>query len=273
MTVDAADRPERASASPVGRLARIRAACRRLYHGKSRGAQRFQAAVIVIDLLTIAFFMATPILRETPSFLWVDFFVALLLAADIVARGFASRDAGRWIAQPTTLVDLGILLTLLFPYWFLSFGFLRILRLWSISRSGIIWMPLKRHGLQRWEEPGRSIVNLVTFLFVATGFIYTFFFRTGSGFSGYVDALYFTVATVTTTGFGDITLPGPAGKLTSIVTMLIGISLFVRLAQSIFRPYKVDFSCPRCALSRHEPDAVHCKACGFLLKIPDLDDD
>lgn len=255
------------------RLERVRAACARVYHGKGRRAQRFQTAVIVIDLLTIAFFMATPILRDTPSFLWVDSFVALLLAADIVARGLASRNALRWLSRPTTLVDLVILATLLFPYWLISFGFLRILRLWSISRSGIIWLPLKRHGLQRWEEAGRSVVNLVTFLFVATGFIYTFFFRSGSGFTGYVDALYFTVATVTTTGFGDITLPGPAGKLTSIVTMLIGISLFVRLAQAIFRPYKVDFTCPRCALSRHEPDAVHCKACGMLLKIPDLDDD
>lgn len=257
----------------ASRLDRVRAACARVYHGKSRRAQRFQTAMIVIDLLTIAFFMATPLLRDTASFLWVDSFVALLLAADILGRGLASRDVWRWLRWPTTLVDLAILATLLFPYWLISFGFLRILRLWSISRSGIIWIPLKRHGLQRWEEAGRSIVNLVTFLFVATGFIYTFFFRSDSGFTGYVDALYFTVATVTTTGFGDITLPGPAGKLTAIVTMLIGISLFVRLAQAIFRPYKVDFTCPQCALSRHEPDAVHCKACGMLLKIPDLDED
>ncbi len=75
-------------------------------------------------------------------------------------------------------------------------------------------------------------------------------------------------ATVTTTGFGDITLPGTLGKLTSIVTMIIGISLFVRLAQAIVRPYKVNFSCPQCGLSRHEADAVHCKACGHVLNIP-----
>ncbi len=31
---------------------------------------------------------------------------------------------------------------------------------------------------------------------------------------------------MTTTGFGDITLPGPLGKLTSVVTMIVGISLF-----------------------------------------------
>ena len=108
-----------------------------------------------------------------------------------------------------------------------------------------------------------------TFLFVITGFVYTFFFRTGAGLETYIDALYFTVATVTTTGFGDIVLPGIAGKLTAIVTMIIGISLFVRLATAIFRPAKVFFPCPQCGLQRHEPDAVHCKACGHLLNISD----
>ena len=74
---------------------------------------------------------------------------------------------------------------------------------------------------------------------------------------------------MTTTGFGDVTLPGIAGKLTSIVVMIVGITLFVRLAQALFRPYKVLFPCPECALQRHEPDAVYCKACGYKLKIPD----
>jgi voltage-gated potassium channel len=37
----------------------------------------------------------------------------------------------------------------------------------------------------------------------------------------------------------------------------------------IFRPNKISFPCPQCGLSRHEPDAVHCKACGHLLNIPD----
>jgi voltage-gated potassium channel len=77
------------------------------------------------------------------------------------------------------------------------------------------------------------------------------------------------VATVTTTGFGDMVLPGVWGKLTSIVIMIVGITLFVRLARSIFRPFKVYFPCPECALQRHDVDAVFCKACGHKLKIPD----
>ena len=195
--------------------------------------------------------------------------VAALLAADIVARGIASSDMRLWLRKPTIWVDLFILVTLLFPYTFFNLGFLRILRLWSISRSGALWRPLERYGYGEWRDVTHAVMNLVTFLLIAAGFIYTSFFRHQAGIAGYVDALYLTVATVTTTGFGDIVLPGVWGKLTAIVTMIVGISLFVRLAQSIFRPSKVFFPCPQCALQRHDPDAVHCKACGHPLKIPD----
>jgi voltage-gated potassium channel len=118
----------------------------------------------------------------------------------------------------------------------------------------------------------RASLNFFVFLFMVTGFVYTTFFYRQSGLIGFVDALYFTVATMTTTGFGDITLPGPLGKLTSVVTMIVGISLFVRLAQAIVRPYKVPYPCEKCGLQRHEVDAVHCKACGHLLNIPNDND-
>jgi voltage-gated potassium channel len=55
----------------------------------------------------------------------------------------------------------------------------------------------------------------------------------------------------------------------SIIIMIAGVTLFLRLAQVLFRPLKVRFSCPACGLKRHDPDAVHCKACGTILNIPD----
>ncbi len=254
------------------RLARLRATLRKLYHGHTPAAVRFQFVVVAIDLVIIGFFIATPLLQESRAFLWLDYMVAALLAADIVARLLASKDVLRLMRQPTSWVDFFILLTLLFPTALANLGFLRILRLWSLSRSGALWRFSGSREQRAWRDPAHAVVNLVTFLFVSTGFIYTFFFSSASGLEGYVDAFYFTVATVTTTGFGDIVLPGVTGKLTSIVTMIIGISLFVKLAQAIFRPAKVHFPCPQCALQRHEVDAVHCKACGHLLKIPDEGD-
>ena len=239
-----------------------------MYHGRTRRAVRFQTAVLGVDLAVIVFFVASPVIRETRSFIWLDYAVAAVLFVDIAARALAASDAVRWLMQLTTWVDLFILATLLFPENLGNLGFLRILRLWSLSRSGFLWLPMNELGLSKWREASHSILNLVTFLFIVTGFVYTFFFSAGSGMAGYIDALYFTVATVTTTGFGDIVLPGVWGKLTAIVTMIVGISLFVRLAQALFRPTKVSFRCPRCALQRHDPDAVYCKACGQVLAIP-----
>ncbi|KKB09675.1 potassium channel family protein [Devosia chinhatensis] len=251
------------------RFTRLRSTLRILYHGQSPKALRFQAVVLIVDLAIIAFFVASPLLRDTESFLWIDYSIAALLAADLTARGLASSHPERWIRQLPVVVDVFILITLLAPTWFFNLGFLRILRLWTLSHSSTVWRPLEKRGLGGYRDKIQAVINLLVFIFVVTGFVYTAFAQRDAGIAGYVDALYFTVTTMTTTGFGDITLPGTFGKLVSIVIMIIGISLFVRLAQLIFRPNKVTFPCPQCGLTRHEPDAVHCKACGHLLNIPD----
>ena len=252
-------------------IARLSFRLRRLYHGNRPKALRFQIVVLLVDLAIIALFVVTPVIRDTAYYLTIDYTVAAILSLDLLARAFAAREFLRWLRQPFVLIDIFILITLLWPYTFINFGFLRIVRLWALSQSGNLWRPLRRSHWAEYELPLKAVVNLVTFLFLATGFIYTFFFREGSGIEGYLDALYFTVASVTTTGYGDITLEGPGGKLTSIVIMIIGISLFVQLAQAIFKPPKVHHQCPQCGLQRHDPDAVHCKACGNQLNIPDDD--
>src|SRR5688500_7312771 len=148
---------------------------RLLYHGHSPTATRFQAAVITLDLAIIAFFIASPVLDDTSSFLWIDYTIATLLGADLAARALAARGVLRWLRQPTVWVDLFIFITLLLPATLVNLAFLRILRLWSLSRSGFIWRPLERRGFGRWRDPGHAVINLITFLFIVTGFIFTFF--------------------------------------------------------------------------------------------------
>ncbi|UYO00139.1 MAG: ion transporter [Devosia sp.] len=258
-----------AAEEPRGRLERVREKLRLLYHSQSPKALRFQATILIVDLAIIAFFIASPLLKDTSSFLWIDYSIAAILVLDLAARGLASTHPLRWLRQLPVIVDVFILVTLLAPTWFFNLGFLRILRLWTMTRSSLFWRPLDRRGFGEYRQTVQAVINLLVFLFVVTGFVYTAFSYRGEGIDGYVDALYFTVATMTTTGFGDIVLPGTFGKLVSIVVMIFGISLFVRLAQLIFRPAKVTFPCPQCGLHKHEPDAVHCKACGHILAIPD----
>lgn len=259
-------------ASKKSGVSEVRRRLRELYHGETPRAVRFQYLILAVDVAIIVFFLATPMLTGRPVFLWLDYTIAVIVAADLAARGLASDDVGRWARRLDVWVDLFVLVTLLAPLWLINLSFLRVLRLWTLTRNDLVWRPLRRRGLAEWQDAMQAVVSLVTFLFVITGFVYTFFAGNTPGIETYIDALYFTVATVTTTGFGDITLEGPWGRLTSVLAMIVGISLFVRLAQAIFRPHKVSFPCPRCALQRHDADAVHCKACGQILRIPDEDE-
>lgn len=247
---------------------RIRARLRALYHGSSPTAVRFRLAVITIDFAIIAFFIAAPLLHGW-FYYTVDGLIALVLTVDMIARALAQSDIKAWLKKPLVWVDLFILATLLLPTIFYNFGFLRVLRLWTLLNSDFFWRTIgRRYDDTRIEEITKSASALLTFVFVVTGFVYATYAGRHDGIGGWVDALYFTITSMTTTGYGDVTLPGTMGKLISIVVMLLGVSLFIRLIQSLVRPHKVFFPCPVCGLRRHDPDAVHCKACGEILNIP-----
>jgi voltage-gated potassium channel len=254
-------------------LNRLRALLRSLYYGESPAAVRFQFAVLMVDVAIIAFFIAAPLIETRWVFYGLDYAIAGLLALDLAARALAHANLRRWISRPIVWVDLFVLATLLVPQVFFNLGFLRVLRLWTVVHSDLFWTTVgRRFDDTRWEELTRTFATLLTFIFIMTGVVYTSFARVHPGIEGYIDALYFTVAALTTTGFGDITLPGPWGKLISIAIMIVGITLFLRVAQTLFRPFKVQFPCHTCGLQRHDPDAVHCKACGQILNIPDEGD-
>jgi voltage-gated potassium channel len=250
---------------------RFRARLRALYHGTSAPAVRFRYAVLVVDFLIIGFFIAAPLFHERGRvFYTADYLIAAILGLDLAARALAHTDIKDWLRKPVVWLDLLVLATLLFPAMALNFGFLRVIRLWTLINSDFFWRTVgRRYDDTRVEEISKAVSALITFVFIATGFVYASFVGRHEGISGYVDALYFTVTSLTTTGYGDVTLPGSWGKLISIVIMLVGVTLFVRLGQTLIQPRKIRFSCPSCGLKKHDPDAVHCKACGVLICIPD----
>ena len=250
------------------RLKNFKAAIRRIETGRDNWAFGWQAAFAVIDLAILAFFILGPYFRSGPSYLIVDYLIAVWVFAELLARAISAPSLKVFFRRPIVWVDIVVLATLMFPDTLFNFAFLRVMRIWAIGHSPLLRTMLRKAGKRHLQDVVQACINFVVFLFMVTGFVYTTFFYWRPGGEGFVDALYFTVATITTTGFGDLTLPGTLGKLTSVVTMIVGVSLFVRLAQAVFRPHKVFFPCPACGLQRHDVDAVHCKACGHLLNIP-----
>lgn len=244
---------------------------RELYEGDTARAHRFRYGLFVFDLATILFVVATSFLPPTLIVDVIDVIMGLMIAADLGARLLISRRRARDLVHPATWADVITIASFLTPATREGAGFLRIIRTLRLLHTQPFLKRLRKDSLFfcRNEEVIIAVANLLVFIFVMTGLVYATQHATNPAIRNYADALYFTVTALTTTGFGDITLPGTSGRMISVMIMIFGVTLFLRLAQVLFRPNKVRFPCPTCGLQRHDHDAVHCKACGQVLNIPD----
>jgi voltage-gated potassium channel len=245
---------------------------RHLYEAMTPQAKRFRYGLLLLDMVSVGWIVAASFMPFSTLVLTVDAALGMVLLAEFGLRIAASGRPARALLHPVNLADLlAILSLLLAPLLQGALGFLRVLRTLRLLHSVRLITTLRSDlpFFRRNEEATLAAAQLGVFLFIMSGLVFETQYRTNPGIANYADALYFTVTTLTTTGFGDITLPGTLGRLLSVVIMLAGVTLFLRLAQALFRPVKVRFPCPACGLQRHEADAVHCKACGTLLNIPD----
>jgi len=240
-----------------------------LYDGNSRAARRFRFGLLAFDVITITYFIVTSMV---PDSLWVsysDFIIAAVLTVDFTARVWIARRRIRHLMSTAAIVDLIVIITLVVPLIAENFAFLRVVRALRLLRSYRVLKDLRQQFpyFSRHEDIIQSIINLTVFIFFITALVFVMQVSVNDDISNYVDALYFTVTALTTTGFGDITLHGTSGHLLSVVIMVVGVGLFLRLVQTIFHPTKVRHTCPNCGLNRHDPDTVHCKHCGIVLNI------
>jgi voltage-gated potassium channel len=244
---------------------------RLLYEGNSQNAHRFRLGLLAFDIATIVFIVGTSFLPRTGLIEGLDILFGLVILADFSARLLISRNRLRDLLHFSTWADIVAIVSFLAPIVGEAGGFLRILRTLRLLNTYQITARLRADSpiFRRHEEVIRAAIHLCIFLFVMSGVVYETQRWSNPEIANYVDALYFTVTALTTTGFGDITLPGTGGRLISVVIMIFGVTLFLRLARAVLQPYKVRFPCPTCGLQRHDRDAVHCKACGTLLNIPD----
>lgn len=242
---------------------------RELYEGESIRAYRFRYALLYFDLATILYVAATSFTARGGLIPVIDVVIGLFLLADFCARLALSRNKLRYLANPVTVADLVATASFLLAIFSGGAGFLRVLRTLRLLHTYQLLarlradIPFFRHK----EEVIMATVNLGVFLFIMTGLIYATQHRINPDIGNYVDALYFTVTTLTTTGFGDIILAGTSGRLIAVGVMIVGVTLFLRLAQVIFRPRKVRQPCSVCGLTIHDTDAVHCKHCGTTINI------
>lgn len=248
----------------------MKAWLRRLYEGDGAGPRWFRRALLLFDVVTIGYFLLTATSEIDLRIILIDLCIGVVLVADITARlWIADRRLKELLSLPT-LADLVVILSLAAPLVAgTNLGFLRVLRVLRLLRTFRLAERLDRAtaGLDVNTRIVRAAANLAAFIFVVTSLVWVWEHDRNDAVNTYVDALYFTITTLTTTGYGDITLTDRVGRLMTIVIMLFGVGLFLRLLQALWQPNKVEQPCATCGLKLHDRDASHCKHCGDTIYI------
>ena len=199
----------------------------------------------------------------------VDQILAVIFALEYGVRWWASPNRWRYPLQLYSLVDLIAVVPMVLGGWDIlfvrllrSFRILLLLRFFDRNRF------LRRLSLTDNQILVRIFLTLLCLLFIAAGLIYHVEHNTpGTGIHTFLDAFYFTLVTMTTVGFGDITPLSTEGRLVTLLMILAGITLIPWQISELVRHFissvqKVTQPCPGCGWTYHDPDAHYCKRCG-----------
>ena len=226
-------------------------------------------------LLSSAIFAAqtyaiSPDLRSTLDVL--DTIILTIFSAEYLLRVWCAENRLKFIFSLYGLIDLMAVLP--FVLGAVDIRFIRIFRWFRILRLIRFIEGKTIFGYVTSEDVAifvRIIFTLFAIVFVYSGLIYQVEHPVnGELFSTFLDAVYFSVSTISTAGLGDIVPISEMGRLMTILMVLTGIvfipwQLGDLIKQLVKTSNRVEVTCTTCGLSVHDDDARFCKSCGTPL--------
>jgi len=210
--------------------------------------------------------------------LWsVEWMFTIVFTIEYIARIYCSPKPMVYIRSPYGLIDLVSILPTYFAIfvsgatYFAVLRLLRVLRIFRVLR--LISFLHEGSLLTRavWQSRRKIFLFFFSVLIAATLIGAMMYLIEGpeNGYTSIPRSVYFTIVTITTVGYGDITPQTVLGQILATFTMLLGYSIIAvptgiltaELAQEIQRD-RVKRVCPQCNRGGHENDAQYCKFCG-----------
>lgn len=235
---------------------------------KLRRSYIYRDIAIFVNIFFFLMLFLEFVFPENIVFQIVEVIFGIFFVFELFVRYELARKKKTFFLSPFILLDVVILFSIAYRFFVSDSDILHVVSSLRILRAYHVFRNLSEKGyISQNRDVIFSAMNLLVFIFVMTSVVFMFQRKTNPEIEVYSDALYFTITTLTTTGFGDITAVGNGGRLLASVIMILGAGLFFHLMANIYKPRKVRYHCKYCGLSRHETDASHCKHCGHIVRI------
>ena len=239
-----------------------------LFHSRNRKSILFNRLLIVLNIAVFGLFGLEAFYPNSAALHALEIAFGTIFALEYLARLWIAPRKTNYIFNIFGFIDLVVIISLFAPFLVGNLALLRVLRSLKILRTYYIVEVLKKESpaVAKFRATIISVLNFVVFLAIMTAVVFVAEAQFNPHINSYLDALYFTVSTLTTTGYGDVIAVGPWAKLLSVLAMLIGVTLFLHLTRTIFQGAKMHYECKECGLSTHDIDAINCKHCGRNIK-------
>ncbi len=204
---------------------------------------------------------------------FVDNTIIGIFSIEYLIRFWCAENKLKYFLSPYSIIDLMAILPGFLGL--VDISFIRILRWFRILRLIRFIQGKTLFGRISTEDSvifARILFTLFAIIFVYSGLIYQVEHPVNPQvFRTFLDAVYFSVVTMTTVGFGDVTPISEAGRLMTVMMILTGIALIPwqlgdLIKQLVKTANQVETLCPTCGLTLHDANAQFCKLCGTKLE-------
>jgi len=202
----------------------------------------------------------------------LDTVILVIFICEYLLRLWSAKKKVKYIFSLYSMIDLIAILPSLSGV--IDISFIRLFRWFRILRL-LRFIDRKIFTSISNEDTvifARILFTLFAIIFVFSGLIYQVEHPVNPRiFTTFLDAFYFSVVTMTTVGFGDVTPISELGRLLTVLMILTGISLIPwqvgDLIKRLVKNTYQEIACENCGLAFHDLDADFCKKCGNTLKI------
>ena len=261
-----------------------------IFEAETPAGKGFDVVLIVLILLSVLVVMldsVEAVRREAGGLLWaVEWIFTGLFTVEYVLRILCVRRPTKYMLSFYGIVDLLAIaptyLSVLLPgtQYLSIIRVLRVLRVFRVLKLGHHMREADLLAEALWASRRKISVfaYVVTTLVVVFGSLMYLIEGPEHGFTNIPVSIYWTIVTLTTVGYGDITPQTFWGQALSAFIMLLGyatiavptgiVTAEMSSASRATRSRANQIStqvCQACCREGHESDAVYCKFCGEQL--------